>query len=308
MAINIDTEFEKSTLGESRGAPANESQETEKLLSTVTTKPAGGNGMKMSSSFTVNVGSDKNLDVDQNGHSVPFRSGSAGHLAAAPLSPSRSRNSLQSGDMDGAKRLGKLARLLSVVSIIIGVLIIVVYVTVYDCADIYNHDNTQPSSIYPIGPTSGVQVYCDMATDGRMDGTGDGITTREDGEYWLGLENIFHLTLRRNYEPRLDMEDFEGNRAFAKYFSSVGPGSDGYTLHWIHQRGSRYKAQRQAITPLSQYPLSQYPLSQYPLSQYPLSQYPLSQYPLSRDEKAALRDVTPGVLVYSAILSFTPVS
>ncbi|XP_038829570.1 trafficking regulator of GLUT4 1 [Salvelinus namaycush] len=180
MAINIDTEFEKSNLGESGRAPANESQETEKLLSPVTTEPAGGNSMKMSSSFTVNVGSDKNLDVDQNGHSLPFRSGSAGHLAAAPLSPSRvslsrsctssignaavqeaqkpkdylilvilscfcpvwpvsivallfsimSRNSLQSGDLDGAKRLGKLARLLSVVSIFLGVLIIVVSVTV----------------------------------------------------------------------------------------------------------------------------------------------------------------------------------
>ncbi|XP_010864303.3 trafficking regulator of GLUT4 1 isoform X2 [Esox lucius] len=177
MAVNTDSEFAKSNLGESAGVPSNE-QETEKLLSPVTTEPAGGNLVKMSSSFTVNVGSEKNVDADQNGHSVPFRSGSAGHLAAAPLSPSRvslsrtsstgnaaiqeakkpkdylilvilscfcpvwpvsivalvysimSRNSLQSGDMDGAKRLGKLARLLSVVSIILGVLIIVVFVTV----------------------------------------------------------------------------------------------------------------------------------------------------------------------------------
>ncbi|KAL0973140.1 hypothetical protein UPYG_G00199510 [Umbra pygmaea] len=177
MAINTDTEFEKSNLGESAGVAANE-QETDKLLSPVTTEPAGGNSVKMSSSFTVNVGRDKDLDGDQNGHSVPFRSGSAGHLAAAPLSPSRvslsrtsstgnaaiqeankpkdylilvilscfcpvwpvsivalvysimSRNSLQSGDIDGAQRLGKLARLLSVVSIILGVLIIIVFVTV----------------------------------------------------------------------------------------------------------------------------------------------------------------------------------
>lgn len=89
MAINTDTEFEKSGLGESGGAPPNESHETEKLLSAVTAEPAGGNGMKMSSSFTVNVGSDKNLDADQNGHSAQLRSGSAGHLGAAPLSPSR---------------------------------------------------------------------------------------------------------------------------------------------------------------------------------------------------------------------------
>ncbi|XP_071756823.1 trafficking regulator of GLUT4 1 [Centroberyx gerrardi] len=177
MAINTDAEFEKSNLGEGGGgAQPAESQETEKLLA-VTTEP-GGNGMKMSTSFTVNIGSDKNLEADQNGHSVPLRSGSAGHLATAPLSPSRvslsrtsstgnagvqetpkprdylilviiscfcpvwpvsivalvysimSRNSLQAGDMDGAKRLGRLARLLSIVSIILGLVIIIVYVSV----------------------------------------------------------------------------------------------------------------------------------------------------------------------------------
>lgn len=81
MAINTDTEFAKSNLGESGGTqPA----ETEKLL--VTTEPTG---VKTSSSFTVSVGGDKTLDGDQNGHSLPLRSGSAGHLGAAPLSPSR---------------------------------------------------------------------------------------------------------------------------------------------------------------------------------------------------------------------------
>lgn len=81
MAINTDTEFAKSNLGESGGTqPA----ETEKLL--VTTEPTG---VKTSSSFTVNVGDDKALDGDQNGHSLPLRSGSMGQLSAAPLSPSR---------------------------------------------------------------------------------------------------------------------------------------------------------------------------------------------------------------------------
>ncbi|XP_062409216.1 trafficking regulator of GLUT4 1 [Sardina pilchardus] len=176
MAINTDPEFEKSTLGENAAAQPPESHETEKLLSVTTTEP-GGNGMKMSSSFTVNIGSDKALDADQNGHSVPLRSGSAGHLGAAPLSPSRvslsrtsstgnaaqeqqkpkdylilvilscfcpvwplsivalvysimSRNSQQQGDLDGARRLGRLARLLSVVSIVLGLLIIIVYTVV----------------------------------------------------------------------------------------------------------------------------------------------------------------------------------
>ncbi|XP_056330294.1 trafficking regulator of GLUT4 1 [Danio aesculapii] len=169
MAINTDTEFAKSNLGESGGTqPA----ETEKLL--VTTEPTG---VKTSSSFTVSVGGDKTLDGDQNGHSLPLRSGSAGHLGAAPLSPSRvslsrtsstgnavqeqqkpkdylilvifscfcpvwpisivalvysimSRNSLQQGDMDGARRLGRLARLLSCVAIIVGLLSIIIYVVV----------------------------------------------------------------------------------------------------------------------------------------------------------------------------------
>lgn len=89
MAINTDTDFQKSNLGEGGGgAPPADFQETEKLLA-VTTEP-GGNGMKMSTSFTVNIGTNKGLDADQNGHSVAVRSDSAGQLAAAaPLSPSK---------------------------------------------------------------------------------------------------------------------------------------------------------------------------------------------------------------------------
>ncbi|TMS22315.1 Microfibril-associated glycoprotein 4 [Larimichthys crocea] len=121
-----------------------------------------------------------------------------------------------------------------------------------DCSDIYHHDNSQSSgvyTIYPIGSTSALQVYCDMESEGgrwtvfqrRMDGSvnfyrpwdqykmGFG---RAAGEYWLGLENLFHLSLRKKYELLVDMEDFEGNKAFARYSSfSVGPESYGYTLH-----------------------------------------------------------------------------
>ncbi|KAK2537423.1 hypothetical protein Q9233_002727 [Columba guinea] len=39
-----------------------------------------------------------------------------------------SRNSGQQGDMDGARRLGRMARLLSIVSIILGTIIIVLYI------------------------------------------------------------------------------------------------------------------------------------------------------------------------------------
>ncbi|XP_031176986.1 microfibril-associated glycoprotein 4-like [Sander lucioperca] len=121
-----------------------------------------------------------------------------------------------------------------------------------DCGDIYNDDNSRPSgvyTIYPIRATSAVQVYCDMVSEGgrwtvfqrRMDGTvnfyrgwdqyktGFGIAA---GEYWLGLESLYHLTLRKRYELLVDMEDFDGNKAFARYSSfSIDPESSGYRLH-----------------------------------------------------------------------------
>ncbi|XP_044193608.1 microfibril-associated glycoprotein 4-like [Thunnus albacares] len=121
-----------------------------------------------------------------------------------------------------------------------------------DCSDIYNHDSTRPSGvyiIYPIGATSAVQVYCDMDSDGgqwtmfqrRMDGSvnfyrpwdqykkGFGIAA---GEYWLGLENLFHLTVRKTVELLVEMEDFSGNKVSARYSSfSIDPESYGYKLY-----------------------------------------------------------------------------
>ncbi|XP_042341670.1 microfibril-associated glycoprotein 4-like [Plectropomus leopardus] len=121
-----------------------------------------------------------------------------------------------------------------------------------DCDDIYRRDNTSSSgvyTIYPGGPTSPLHVYCDMDTDGgrwtvfqrRIDGTenffrpwshyktGFGNTA---GEYWLGLENIFLLTVRKKNMLRVDMEDWQLDKAFAQYASfSVGPDSTGYQLH-----------------------------------------------------------------------------
>ncbi|NXP10169.1 PRRT2 protein, partial [Thinocorus orbignyianus] len=41
----------------------------------------------------------------------------------------QSRNSGQQGDVDGARRLGRMARLLSVVSIVLGTIIIVLYIS-----------------------------------------------------------------------------------------------------------------------------------------------------------------------------------
>ncbi|KAJ8384660.1 hypothetical protein AAFF_G00199920 [Aldrovandia affinis] len=121
-----------------------------------------------------------------------------------------------------------------------------------DCADIYN-DGSQPSDvyrIYPAGSLSPVYVFCDMDTDGgkwtviqrRMDGTVNFYRGWDQyksgfgnipGEYWLGLETLHLLTLRKRYELRVDMEDFEGREVHAEYssFFSVGPERKWYMLH-----------------------------------------------------------------------------
>lgn len=50
--------------------------------------------------------------------------------------------------------------------------------------------------------------------------------------YFLGLETMHLLTHDRNYELRVDMEDFEGQKVFAYYSAfSVGPESEGYKLN-----------------------------------------------------------------------------
>ncbi|XP_047434783.1 microfibril-associated glycoprotein 4-like isoform X2 [Mugil cephalus] len=121
-----------------------------------------------------------------------------------------------------------------------------------DCDDIYHRDNTSASgvyTIYPGGPASPLNVYCDMETDGgrwtvfhrRIDGTenfyrpwkyyktGFGNVA---GEYWLGLENILLLTMRKKNELRVDMEDWEQGEASAQYSSfSVDSEDSGYQLH-----------------------------------------------------------------------------
>ncbi|KAJ8398880.1 hypothetical protein AAFF_G00417880, partial [Aldrovandia affinis] len=125
-----------------------------------------------------------------------------------------------------------------------------------DCADIYNH-GSQASGVYPVypgGATLPFYVYCDMETEGgkwtvlqrRMDGTVNFFRGWDQykrgfgsaaGEYWLGLETIHLMMLKKNYELRVDVEDFEGASAYAKYASfSISPmvinaELDGYTLH-----------------------------------------------------------------------------
>uniref|UniRef100_A0A671RAT1 Microfibril-associated glycoprotein 4-like n=2 Tax=Sinocyclocheilus anshuiensis TaxID=1608454 RepID=A0A671RAT1_9TELE len=123
-----------------------------------------------------------------------------------------------------------------------------------DCSDLYSSEQTVNGTyaIYPAGDIP-VSVYCEMISDGnnedngawtviqrRMDGSvnfyrpwnqykrGFG---NVEGEYWLGLENMYQLTRKNKYMLRVDLEDFEGRKGFALYSSfSVGPEADGYKL------------------------------------------------------------------------------
>ena len=94
--------------------------------------------------------------------------------------------------------------------------------------------------VYSIDPDGGgsFNVSCDMTTDGggwtvfqrRQDGSVEfyrGWTDYKNGfgnmsgEFWLGLENIKRLTKNKNkdknQELRVDLEDFEGEKRYAKY-------------------------------------------------------------------------------------------
>ncbi|XP_019614569.1 PREDICTED: ficolin-2-like [Branchiostoma belcheri] len=106
-----------------------------------------------------------------------------------------------------------------------------------DCQEVFNTGHTT-SGVYTIYPDGGgrtpIHVYCDMDTDGggwtvfqkRQDGSEDFFRDWQAyktgfgdlrGEFWLGNDNLARLTAQGDYELRVDLEDFEGNSAYAKY-------------------------------------------------------------------------------------------
>ncbi|XP_039260838.2 microfibril-associated glycoprotein 4-like [Styela clava] len=123
-----------------------------------------------------------------------------------------------------------------------------------DCTTVNrNYAKSQNTSggvfdIYPESRNKPVKVYCDLLTDGggwtifqrRMDGTEDFYREWNDyangfgknnKEMWLGLETIYQLTKNGSYELRVDLEDFNGTTAYAKYgYFSIASASENYTL------------------------------------------------------------------------------
>ncbi|XP_076112560.1 ryncolin-2-like isoform X1 [Mytilus galloprovincialis] len=119
---------------------------------------------------------------------------------------------------------------------------------VRDCSDLdRNHYKSGVYKIYPSGG-AGFKAYCDMETDGggwtvfqhRQDGKVDFYRGWEEyvngfgnlkTEFWLGNDKLYKLTSRGQYELIVNLEDFNGDKAYAKYSNFyIGDKSTNYKL------------------------------------------------------------------------------
>uniref|UniRef100_A0A8C5M5F3 Fibrinogen C-terminal domain-containing protein n=2 Tax=Leptobrachium leishanense TaxID=445787 RepID=A0A8C5M5F3_9ANUR len=119
-------------------------------------------------------------------------------------------------------------------------------------------DGQKSNGIYLLKPPLGNQVmqaWCEQeAAEGgwtviqrRQDGSTNFFTTWHsykhgfgnlDGEYWLGLENIYWLVSQGSYKLLILMEDWQGRHAYAEYdYFRLEPESDFYRLRVGLYRG-----------------------------------------------------------------------
>ena len=109
------------------------------------------------------------------------------------------------------------------------------YLFLSDCSNLFKSGHTQ-SGVYSVNPDGkgSFNVYCDMRTDGggwtvfqrRQDGSVDfyrGWNDYKSGfgqltaEFWLGNDKIHRLTAARPNTLRVELEDWNGVRVYAKY-------------------------------------------------------------------------------------------
>ncbi|XP_043915955.1 angiopoietin-2-like [Protopterus annectens] len=124
-------------------------------------------------------------------------------------------------------------------------------VTFKDCAEVYKSGHIT-SAVYTLNypnSTETVKAFCDMETNGgawtviqhRKDGTVDFRKTWREyktgfgnpaNEYWLGNEFIHQITTSNSYIMRVQLQDWEGNSAFAQYSHfHLGSEKQNYRLH-----------------------------------------------------------------------------
>ena len=129
-----------------------------------------------------------------------------------------------------------------------------------NCSDLYKAGKTI-SGVYTINPDDGYpfDVYCDQKTAGggwtviqkRLDGSIDFFRGWADykrgfgnlnGEFWLGLDNMHRLTKEGKNRLRVDLEDIEGNTAYADYdMIAVASERAKYQLSLGNYTGERIK-------------------------------------------------------------------
>jgi len=104
-----------------------------------------------------------------------------------------------------------------------------------NCADVFK-SGARISGVYTIDPdgSGAFDVFCDQTTAGggwtvfqkRLDGSVDFYRGWNDyklgfgnlnGEFWLGLDKINRITNSERYKLRVDLEDIQGNTAYAEY-------------------------------------------------------------------------------------------
>jgi len=116
---------------------------------------------------------------------------------------------------------------------------------------ITNKAGNMGSGVWTIEPKDGkgaFDVWCDQETDGggwivfqkRQDGTVEFYRGWNEyvngfgnpsGEYWLGLERVYRLTIAMPAKMRVDMADWSGNTAYAAYSDfALGAASTNYRL------------------------------------------------------------------------------
>ncbi|XP_060593467.1 angiopoietin-related protein 7-like [Ruditapes philippinarum] len=125
------------------------------------------------------------------------------------------------------------------------------------CIELLNNGISQ-SGTYQL--RNGLMVYCDQTTDGggwivfqrRLNGEVDFYRNWTEyksgfgdlnGEFWLGNDHLSLLTADGEHELRIELEDFDGIRRYAKYSKfKIYPEEDNYKLEVSGYSGTLWDA------------------------------------------------------------------